>query len=455
MRVLSLDRDRDIAPERTGVFTSRLVWIFQEHRIALFFTGCKHASENLAVVLQQRSPDLPRSIQMCDALSRNEPKVLGTSYDETQMPIAVRASLLFIIGLHCFAAEPQSVFPGADWEHVAKPESIGYSSAKLDALRGWLKTQVTKGLVVSVGGRVLFEYGDVAYPSIVASVRKSVLGMLYGKYIFNGTIDLRKSVKELGLDDVHKFLPREEHASLEMLLMSRSGIYHPEGAPDPDPTDNPPARGSQHADAFFYYNNWDFNAAGTAFEKLTGKNIYEALQTDLALPIGMQDYDVKRQKKVTDMPYSVHPMYHMWLSTRDMARLGLLMLRHGDWNGKSLIPEQWVEWMTQLTTHASEIFPVSLRDAETAGPTRWGYGKMWWVWDQPRLPGGAWISGDFYGAYQAWGIGGQFITVLPMHDVVIAHKVEIEGDSAADMPVLEQATLIQMILAAHCIGPCK
>ena len=75
MRVLSLDRDADISPERTGVFTSGLVWLYQERRIALFFTGCKHAGENLAEVLKQRSPDLPPPIQMCDALSRNVPKL--------------------------------------------------------------------------------------------------------------------------------------------------------------------------------------------------------------------------------------------------------------------------------------------------------------------------------------------------------------------------------------------
>lgn len=75
MRVLSLDRDADISPERTGVFTSGLVWIYQKRRIALFFTGCKHAGENLAAVLQQRSLDLPPPIQMCDALSRNVPKL--------------------------------------------------------------------------------------------------------------------------------------------------------------------------------------------------------------------------------------------------------------------------------------------------------------------------------------------------------------------------------------------
>jgi transposase len=75
MRVLSLDRDTDISPERTGVFTTGLVWIFQQRRMALYFTGCKHAGENLAEVLKQRSPDLPPPIQMCDALSRNVPKL--------------------------------------------------------------------------------------------------------------------------------------------------------------------------------------------------------------------------------------------------------------------------------------------------------------------------------------------------------------------------------------------
>ncbi len=78
MRVLSLDRDADIPPERTGVFTSGLVWLVQKRRIALYFTGCKHAGENLAEVLKLRSPDLPPIIQMCDALSCNVPRIVET-----------------------------------------------------------------------------------------------------------------------------------------------------------------------------------------------------------------------------------------------------------------------------------------------------------------------------------------------------------------------------------------
>ena len=57
-------------PPRTGVFTTAVVVVTSaEHRIALFFTGPKHAGENLAAVLAHREPGLPAPIQVCDALS--------------------------------------------------------------------------------------------------------------------------------------------------------------------------------------------------------------------------------------------------------------------------------------------------------------------------------------------------------------------------------------------------
>lgn len=71
MRVLRLNRDPK--DERTGVFTSGIVSTCEGRKIALYFTGSKHAGENLADVLRQRSRELPRPIQMCDALSRNVP----------------------------------------------------------------------------------------------------------------------------------------------------------------------------------------------------------------------------------------------------------------------------------------------------------------------------------------------------------------------------------------------
>jgi len=75
MRILHLTREP--GDRRTGIFTSGIVSIVGAHRIALFFTGPKHAGENIAEVLKQRARDLPAPIQMCDALSRNSPKVAG------------------------------------------------------------------------------------------------------------------------------------------------------------------------------------------------------------------------------------------------------------------------------------------------------------------------------------------------------------------------------------------
>jgi hypothetical protein len=63
-------------PGRTGVFTTGIVSTQQGRKIALFFSGRKHAGENLADVLAKRAAELPRPIQMCDALSRNFPREL-------------------------------------------------------------------------------------------------------------------------------------------------------------------------------------------------------------------------------------------------------------------------------------------------------------------------------------------------------------------------------------------
>lgn len=72
MRILRLTREP--GDKRTGIFTSGVVSIVGAHRIALFFTGPKHAGENLAEVLKRRARELPAPIQMCDALARNVPK---------------------------------------------------------------------------------------------------------------------------------------------------------------------------------------------------------------------------------------------------------------------------------------------------------------------------------------------------------------------------------------------
>ena len=73
MRVLRLAREQ--SDERTGVFTSGIVSTGQGWKIALYFTGPQHAGENIADVLKQRAKHASPPILMCDALSRNVPKL--------------------------------------------------------------------------------------------------------------------------------------------------------------------------------------------------------------------------------------------------------------------------------------------------------------------------------------------------------------------------------------------
>ncbi|MFH2010726.1 MAG: transposase [bacterium] len=65
-------------PDRTGIFTSGIVSRVRGRQIALFFTGLRHAGENLKDLLDRRGRNLARPIQMSDALSRNSPKGIET-----------------------------------------------------------------------------------------------------------------------------------------------------------------------------------------------------------------------------------------------------------------------------------------------------------------------------------------------------------------------------------------
>ena len=85
MKVLQLSKAQRAAAladdphgERTGIFTSGIVATSGGQKIALFFTGVRHAGENLAAVLARRNIDLPAPIQMCDGLSRNLPSDFDT-----------------------------------------------------------------------------------------------------------------------------------------------------------------------------------------------------------------------------------------------------------------------------------------------------------------------------------------------------------------------------------------
>lgn len=312
----------------------------------------------------------------------------------------------FAFALGAFA---QLHFPGAEWEAHPDPASVGFDAERLERIRTRVAAMPTTAMMIVVGGRVVFEHGDLTAQSYLASVRKSLLAMLYGKYVEDGTIDLQRTLAELDLDDVQGLTDDEKLATVEHLLQARSGIFHPASNAGDD-TNSAPERGSVRPGAYYLYNNWDFNAAGTAFEMMTGKNIYDAFESDIAKPIGLQDWDRARQRKSGNARDSRHLAYHFHLTTRDMARVGHLMLAQGRWHEKQVLSENWIARMLHLHTPRAEMNPRSRRQG------RHGYGYMWWIWDGPTN------TGPYQGAYTANGAYGQYITVLPALDMVVAHK---------------------------------
>ncbi len=306
------------------------------------------------------------------------------------------------------------VYPGAEWEYVWRNaralEAYGWSAGGLRRAWEFIRdSSNTTGLIVVDRGRVVFQFGDVEELSYLASVRKSILAMLYGKYVEDGTIDLEKTLEELGMDDVGGLLDIEKQATIRHLITARSGVYHP-ASNSGDNLADAPERGSQRPGEYMLYSNWDFNAAGAVFERETGVDIYDSLEEQLAMPLGFQDWDRSAQRKSGNLEISRNPAYHMWISTRDMARIGYLMLREGRWENKQVIPQDWVRRISSVVTPLEEMNPVRRRDGY------FGYGYMWWVLDGPRA------GGPFAGAYTARGAVGQWITVMPAVDLVIAHK---------------------------------
>jgi CubicO group peptidase (beta-lactamase class C family) len=268
-------------------------------------------------------------------------------------------------------------------------------------------------MLVIQGGKILFEYGDVQELSYLASCRKSVLSMLYGPFVEKGAIHLNTTIEELSLDDIGGLLPIEKKATIKDLLTARSGIYHP-ASNEGDATAMAPKRGSVKPGSFWLYNNWDFNIAGYILEQQTGRNIYELIDSVLVKPLHMQDWKIEVQRKTGDTTRSKYKAYHLWFSTRDMARLGYLMLRKGKWKNTQVLPENWVVTTTRPFTTYKEA------EQNKTAYFHFGYGYLWWVWDAP------YNKGIYEGAYSATGAFGQFITVLPKLDLVVVHKTKYE-----------------------------
>jgi CubicO group peptidase (beta-lactamase class C family) len=168
-----------------------------------------------------------------------------------------------------------------------------------------------------------------------------------------------------------------------------------------------PARHSHPPGSFWYYNNWDFNVLGTIYEQATGSSVFDAFHQEIARPTGMQDF-VPADGRYLSGPVSIHRTYRFRLSTRDLARFGLLYLRQGRWNQGQILSPDWIEQST--SAHS------------TVGPGR-GYGYLWWtVAAGGRLPNIHLPEKAYYAA----GYRGHRMILFPGRNLLMVHRVNTD-----------------------------
>jgi len=155
MRVLRLEREP--SDQRTGVFTSGIVATDAGRKIALYFTGRQHAGENLAEVLKQRAPELGAPIQMCDAASRNVPK-LSQGVEILVANCLAHGRRQFVEVAQSFPQECRYVLEalGRVYYHDAQARQQGLSAQErlqfhqqhsapiMEELHGWLQAQLAQ-----------------------------------------------------------------------------------------------------------------------------------------------------------------------------------------------------------------------------------------------------------------------------------------------------------------------
>lgn len=319
------------------------------------------------------------------------------------------------------------------WDKV-EPEQRGWPRDLLSqAEQSAQEFGTISGFVIHKGA-VIASHGDTTQKVLIRSMRKSFLSALIGIEVERGRIRLADTMAELGIDDVDGLTALEKQATVRQLLQARSGIYHPALAESKEMLAAKPPRGSSRPGERWYYNNWDFNALGTIYEAAAGQSVFEGVYTDIALPIGMQDF------QPSDGAYlrgdaSIHPAYHMLMTSRDLARFGWLYLNRGRWRDAQVVPEDWVH--DSLAAHSFD------------GTN--GYGYMWWTTGHDGEAQN--ITRSPYRIHMppfrffAHGHYGQMIAVMPDKEIVITHLAQSIERSQEQINKLW--AYVSLVLEAH------
>lgn len=302
------------------------------------------------------------------------------------------------------SAEP--VWPTQGWQ-TSTPEEQGMDSAALARLLAYGTGRSLDSLLIARHGKIVLDAYYAPYsaeiPHIINSSTKAVIGTLAAMATKDGLLD---SMDHPMLDffperSVVIFDDRKKAITLQHLLDMTSGIdwreptdgrpvtfFEMERSPDwakfvlDRPMSNTPGD-------IFNYNSGNPHLLSAILTKLTGMSAKDYARAKLFGPLGIADWTWRKD------PQGVSTGGNgLALKPRDMAKIGYLYLRNGQWDGKTLLPPAFVERSSHATIDMNLRFEPDFR-----------YSNFFWALPKRNV-------------YMAIGYHCQVIMVFPALDMV-------------------------------------
>lgn len=349
----------------------------------------------------------------------------------TNMPIGSPAPPIVTKHGPLLAAAPDPrAWPMGDAQAAAPaPAALNRAVARAFDRASFGKDSETVGVVVVKDGRIVAErYREGFGPHVsnrTWSVAKSIAGTLVGVAAQQGLIDVARPAR---IPEWGPAIPDPRtRITTDHLLRMASGLYSDTAGNRTDAlyfggtavTDE--ATGwpleAQPGIRFRYANN-DTLLAIRGLRAILGDEAYAAFpRTQLFDRIGMTRTVAERDWRGNFILSS-----QVWSTARDLARLGLLYLNDGVWQGERLLPEGWTDYVRR---------PSGPQPAR--GP---GYGATFWLFGPAQgLP---------EGSYAMQGNRGQYVMIVPARNMVVVRRGEDPGNARFDAPGFTAAVLASM-----------
>jgi len=341
----------------------------------------------------------------------------------------------------CRAQTPPPYFPSREsWEHRT-PSEVGMDDALIAQAIAYAQTQETdmpsdfstqaeifgKPLgplpknrasvngVVICKGYIIAEFGDTLAADPTYSVAKSYLSTILGLTIDRGMIKsitdpVADTIKDGGYDSLHNAKVAWQHHATQTSEWEGTlfGKPHTFIGKEAFGKSEMKPREIQEPGTRFEYNDVRINRLSLSMLTLWKRPLPDVLKTEIMDPIGASqtwafhaydnatvEIDGKQMKSISG---GTRWGAGLWMSTLDHARFGYLILRKGNWGGKQIVSESWINEATK---------PQGVRG---------DYGYLWWLNTEGRWPAAP------KGSFSAQGAGSNTIWIDPEHDLVVVWR---------------------------------